>query len=472
MLISGIAVLVSAPASAAVPAVSILADATGEAAQVLGHRQVDQAAALGVQVSVTGDPATVVWTSSAPAVAAVTGDQSGAIVTGGREGIATITVEASNDEGTASDSIVVSVTDPTFTPIDTAYLSTDAARLADADATASAAGTAASGTRVRLLAASRSYFLAVTASHRFWVRSTAVRIPAVGITLTPATATIPVGETTIVTAHLEPALANDPIMWTTTNRSKVAVVGNGRKAAVGGRQVGTTDVTATVSDLSASARIRVAAPSGRALGMRSVRLEPLELTSRLPARTDEPPIGGQEIPYNPYWRGCNGYGTSDKYKVVKKYDKTLFDPRMRDGYVRLYCGRKDTEYSDGKLVESRFGYRHLVDKHRGEFQMRGWKMGRQWQALVGWQLDWIAEDPFILTHYGGPGTGRAARFCYERQFKYLVDDDTIETEWVVMLTGKTSVRIITAFPPTKNDGLYCKSQGGETIFERTDIFTN
>ena len=180
----------------------------------------------------------------------------------------------------------------------------------------------------------------------------------------------------------------------------------------------------------------------------------------------EPPIGGSQIPWNE-WAACKTYGITDKFKKVKDYDRLWWPGPYQTGvsWVRFYCGRKDTVRVDGKAVESAFGYRHVAERHRGDFGYLAYFMGRQWQDLAGWEMSWLADDPYVVTHYGGPGTGRNARYCVERKFVFMLNDGKIGEHWAVMILGKSARRIMTVFPtqPEYDDGSYCISQGGTTV---------
>lgn len=164
----------------------------------------------------------------------------------------------------------------------------------------------------------------------------------------------------------------------------------------------------------------------------------------------EPPPGGNEIP----WSGWAACGAMDsKYKVVHDYDRDTLDSRMQRTYVRLYCGRYDKS-----ATESRFGYRHIKDRHAGDWSNYSWAMGRQWQDLVGWMMDWVAYDPDLVSRWDTPPFSRE-RFCYQRKFLYVIDDETVWKVRAVMLTGRTAVRILTFFPNSASGSGYCANKG-------------
>jgi hypothetical protein len=111
-------------------------------------------------------------------------------------------------------------------------------------------------------------------------------------------------------------------------------------------------------------------------------------------------------------------------------------------YARLYCGRLDTV----KGVESKFGYRHIKDEHKDEWEPIALQMGRGWQDVVGWMMDWVTYDPDMIADMRPSEPSRAQRFCYDREFYYLVDGREVLDMRAVMLLGETGRRIMTFFP--------------------------
>ncbi|MGL5809406.1 MAG: hypothetical protein ACRCYQ_05635 [Nocardioides sp.] len=159
----------------------------------------------------------------------------------------------------------------------------------------------------------------------------------------------------------------------------------------------------------------------------------------------EPPPGGGSIPWS-RWAACGGFDS--RYKVVRDYQRNAYHQRMKRRYARLYCGRRDSVEG-----ESTFGYRHIKDRHSGEWQAKAAAMGRGWQDLAGWMMDWVTYDPDLIVN------SSPKRFCYQRKFVYVVDGRTILKTRAVMLLGKTGVRIITFFPNKATGSGFCSGKG-------------
>jgi hypothetical protein len=179
-------------------------------------------------------------------------------------------------------------------------------------------------------------------------------------------------------------------------------------------------------------------------------VQALSAASGIAASFDrEPPPGGDEIPWS-HWAACGAF--DGNYKVVRDYPRTTLDARMERSYARLYCGRVDSVEG-----ESTFGYRHIKDRHAGEWTVKAAAMGRGWQDLVAWMIDWVTYDPDKVTKWSEPTY--ADRFCYQRKFVFLVDDEVVWKTRAIMLTGRTGVRIMTFFPNNSSGTGFCANKG-------------
>jgi hypothetical protein len=140
----------------------------------------------------------------------------------------------------------------------------------------------------------------------------------------------------------------------------------------------------------------------------------------------------EDIPFAG-WHACGNFDS--RYRVVHDYGKRALHPRMERGYARLYCGLFE---NDG--TETRFGYRHILAEHAGDWSRQSAFISRNWRDLVGWVLDWTFSDPDRVTNQ------RYNRFCYDREFQLYYGDELIKTIRTRVVTGKTGVRIMTAYP--------------------------
>ena len=105
----------------------------------------------------------------------------------------------------------------------------------------------------------------------------------------------------------------------------------------------------------------------------------------------------------------------------------------------MYCGKKDRD-SDTDLWESAFGIRHIRPDKKSQFaKLAAWQ-GSTWGHWMHWAVSWVMKDPDLRT------VQNANRFCYERQFTFENVNDTVIHRRVVVILGKTGVRIMTAFP--------------------------
>ncbi|MFB9768205.1 Ig domain-containing protein [Nocardioides kongjuensis] len=452
---------------AAVPTASIQGDP---------HPQLAAGASLNLAATLSGDPTSVVWKTSAPGVVKVTGNPTGATITALSEGVATISVEASTDEGTATAAVTVSVTDPAFAVIPTAYIKSATPKLLDADAAAPADGTAASGVGVGLQAMSRSYFWTTGG---YWVPQSAVRIPATKITVRPDTVTVKAKRTTTLTATVEPELANEPIEWSSSKPVVARVDGDGRTAVVRGRQAGKTKITVTESGHQATATVTVIATvrgiPKRKPGKMKAKFSPGNLMwQQLPDGTRgyfrSTPPGGPGGEFEDDIRGrLPRYNWDDKcdgksqYYTLQDYPRPRRDWRMTRDYARMYCG-KAMPTSARPFTESGFGLRHLLVRkttgsnagksHGDEFAHYAVFEGVYWDTMAHWLIGKTISKPWVITDQNYYNLKRAYRYCYEAIYRYkFLGKDTQEMS-VVVLLGMTGVRIMTAFTHER-DYQYC-----------------
>lgn len=141
------------------------------------------------------------------------------------------------------------------------------------------------------------------------------------------------------------------------------------------------------------------------------------------------------------WRAC-GFRDS-RFKVVHDYTRySYYHPRMVGLRARLYCGLFERDGST-----SVFGYRHILDRHAGDWANKSAYIQRNWRDLAGWTLMWTLRDPDVV-YESTPGR----RFCFERTF-YLADGGgrVLSTLRTATYLGETGVRVMTHFP-TRSTG--------------------
>ncbi|WP_436699935.1 hypothetical protein [Nocardioides sp. BYT-33-1] len=69
---------------------------------------------------------------------------------------------------------------------------------------------------------------------------------------------------------------------------------------------------------------------------------------------------------------------------------------------------------------------------------------------MSWAIGWVLKEPRKITDQD---PAKANRFCFEKKFGLPSPNGTIEDRYVVVLLGKTGVRIMTTFP---RKTAYCK----------------
>lgn len=142
-------------------------------------------------------------------------------------------------------------------------------------------------------------------------------------------------------------------------------------------------------------------------------------------------VTDEGIPYAG-WAACGAF--DDRFKVVHDYARLTVHPRQERTYARLYCGLFE---DDG--ATTRFGYRHILDRHSGDWQNKANYINRNWRDLAGWAMDYTFKDPGAI--YIQP-----ERFCYQRMFYLYYGNTQVSTMRAIMYLGETGVRIMTAFP--------------------------
>lgn len=156
------------------------------------------------------------------------------------------------------------------------------------------------------------------------------------------------------------------------------------------------------------------------------------LRSETNATTDlSVPATSDNIPYAG-WAAC---GVRDsRYKVVHDYRRRFVNGRQARTYTRLYCGLYERDGS-----ESRFGYRHIKDRHAGDWQRKADYIRRNWRDLAGWTMMHTFRDP-------GAAFMTNERFCYQRMFYLYHGKTQVSRMRAIYYLGVTGVRIMTGFP--------------------------
>jgi len=139
----------------------------------------------------------------------------------------------------------------------------------------------------------------------------------------------------------------------------------------------------------------------------------------------------EDIPFAG-WAACGA--RDDRFKVVHDYRRLTFHGRQERTYARLYCGLYER---DGSTAA--FGYRHIKDRHAGDWQRKADYIGRNWRDLAGWAMSYTFREPNQV--YIQP-----TRFCYQRKFFLYYGDTKVSEMRAVMYLGETAVRVITAIP--------------------------
>ncbi|MFI5953438.1 hypothetical protein [Cryptosporangium sp. NPDC051539] len=104
---------------------------------------------------------------------------------------------------------------------------------------------------------------------------------------------------------------------------------------------------------------------------------------------------------------------------------------LRGGKSNLLCGDK------------KFGYRHILDGHRTEWERAAFPVRRNWRDVADFSIATILGDPDKVTY-----STRAKTYCFSRVI-YLVDKNTgrtVSTSIPRVAVAESTKRIITAFP--------------------------
>ena len=151
-----------------------------------------------------------------------------------------------------------------------------------------------------------------------------------------------------------------------------------------------------------------------------------------------------------WWDGQCGSdaSTADKFAILKQYNRPLRDSRMSGSQARMYCGKALSTQS-----ESKFGLRHIRDKHKSKFaemSQRESQLGtRDWGHFMHIAIMKTLSDPRKAYKQS------EKRYCYQRTF-YLTklnDPRSLDERDVVVILGRTGTRIMTAFPSSNK--FYC-----------------
>ena len=95
-----------------------------------------------------------------------------------------------------------------------------------------------------------------------------------------------------------------------------------------------------------------------------------------------------------------------------------------------------------------------------EWQAKAAAMGRGWQDLAGWMMDWVTYDADWVT------APSRLRFCYQRKFYYAVNGRVLLKTRAVMILGETGVRIMTFFLNKSSGPGFCANKGPTILLRR------
>ena len=145
-----------------------------------------------------------------------------------------------------------------------------------------------------------------------------------------------------------------------------------------------------------------------------------------------------------WWDGQCGSNssTADKYDVIKQYNRPKVHKRMEGSKSKMYCGKNVSTQS-----ESAFGLRHIRAGHERDFAKLGALQGRDWGNFMHWSVSWVIREP------GWRTVQSKKRYCYQKGFEFRSPNGSSFKRQVVVILGRTGVRIMTAFPTKNSD--YC-----------------
>ncbi|MFG1925627.1 hypothetical protein [Cryptosporangium sp. NPDC048952] len=104
---------------------------------------------------------------------------------------------------------------------------------------------------------------------------------------------------------------------------------------------------------------------------------------------------------------------------------------LRGGKSNLLCGN------------DKFGYRHILDGHRAEWEQAAFLVRRNWRDIADFSIATVLGDPDKVTY-----NPKVKTYCFSRVV-YLVDKTTAKTVGTNIphvVVAESSKRIITAFP--------------------------
>jgi hypothetical protein len=139
------------------------------------------------------------------------------------------------------------------------------------------------------------------------------------------------------------------------------------------------------------------------------------------------------------WGACGIF--DDRFKLVRVFYRSASNvpngPEIGSGTSDLHCGSE------------KWGYRHIKDRHRSQWEYDAYLVGRDWRTHADWAIDWILKAPQSTTYRAKNDT-----YCYSRKL-YLVrrrDGKVVGTRTPHVVVARMSKNIITAFPNNKQCG--------------------
>src|SRR5439155_182127 len=217
---------------------------------------------------------TVTWSSSNPSVASV--DGSGLVTGGGTAGSATITATSEGQSGTSSitvSSVPVPVSSVTVSPASASVAAGQTVQLTatpkDANgnplsgrvvswASSNTSAATVNGTGLVSGVAAGSATITATSEGQSGTASITVAVPVASVTVSPASASVPAGQTTQLTATPKDVngnpLSGRVVTWASSNTSVATVSSSG---LVTGKVAGSATITATSEGQSGTASITV-----------------------------------------------------------------------------------------------------------------------------------------------------------------------------------------------------------------------
>ncbi|WP_377323267.1 hypothetical protein ACFJIY_01350 [Pimelobacter simplex] len=128
---------------------------------------------------------------------------------------------------------------------------------------------------------------------------------------------------------------------------------------------------------------------------------------------------------------------------MKQYNRPRSHRRMSGSKAKMYCGKHVSSQS-----ESAFGLRHVRAGHKGHFADLAAMEGRDWGNFMHWSVSWVISEP------GRRTVQNANRFCFQKKFGFRQPNGSTFDRQIVVILGRTGVRIMTAFPSANAN--YCQ----------------